>query len=363
MSAPCSSALAYWRRAILLHFVQPGLQRRRPVRHNVVIPRRRRKAGSAKEVSVIVPGIPSVAVRRLSKLENLRQEHHAVQVDAHARNRSLASTAVARRPVALAEQELRRRPPIVLGQKAPDKARERLPVRVSSIERLACILAINARNPVPGASINTRSLTSSSEYWSGTISSGRAFLVRGVLRQNQSHRSQPPCREIHRGAAGSSVVEESDGRFSRDFSEIGSVEDARRRGAFFRLGGHIDGGVGEIFAVESDHRVLRVQWTDRKRAGNGAILDGLTAYLDRAFGGRVRWSIGGGMILESGFAGELFCAIAKEPATRQTVNAEIQRLQTRCSIVGHNLLGSSVGSRSIPERRSETSRQRTNALC
>ena len=101
--------------------------------------------------------------------------------------------------------------------------------------------------------------------------------------------------EIHGGAAGTTVIEEGDGTVLRGiFLEVGRVEDARGRGAIFGLGGHVDGGVGQVFAVEPDHRVLRVRGADGKRAGDGAILDGLAADLDRAFGNRVRRSVGGG---------------------------------------------------------------------
>lgn len=76
--------------------------------------------------------------------------------------------------VAFAEEVFGRVPAVVLGEKAANKAVKGMGVLIGSPEGLRGVLPIMRLKPVPGASMKTRSETSSRLYWFSTILYGAA---------------------------------------------------------------------------------------------------------------------------------------------------------------------------------------------
>ena len=315
----------------LLHFFQEGFELGGLVGDAVVIPGGGGHGGQGEEVAVVGAGIAVRAVGARVEAEDLREEDGAVEIELALQQ--VGENGGARGAVALAEEILRRVPAIVLGEEAADEAVEGVRVGIDAVEGLAGVLAEDAAEAGAGSVDEDEVADVEEAVFVGNDLVGCAFLVRGILRQDDAHGAEGAHVEIHGGGAGAAVVEEGDGAvLRRILLEVGGVEHARGGGAIFGLGGQVDGGVGQVFAVEADHGVLRIGGADGEGAGDGAVGDGLAADGDGAFGGGVGGSIGGGdSILASDFAADgaaLFCAMAREAATRPIERAANQRVQS-----------------------------------
>ncbi len=225
-------------------------------------------------------------------------------------------------------------------------------VGIGSVETLAGVFAVDAAEAGAGGVDEDEVAGVEKAVFVGDDLVGRAFLVRGILREDQALGAEGAHVEIHRGAAGTAVVEEGDGAILRGiFLEVGGVEDARGGGAIFGLGGHVDGGVGQVFAVEADHGVLRIGGADGEGSGDGAVVDSCAADFDRAFGGGVWRNVGSGDDFGFGLCAGWRGIVLRE-SERCGNKAKRERgepaVRARCSIVGNDLQELFFGSRSIP---------------
>src|ERR1700728_261541 len=101
--------------------MQPGQELGRLVRDLVVIPRRGGEAGQREEEAVLGAGIAIGAVGGVVEAEDLREEDDAVQIDAVTLEGG-GEYRIASGAIALAKEEARRVPAIVLGEEAADEA-------------------------------------------------------------------------------------------------------------------------------------------------------------------------------------------------------------------------------------------------
>jgi hypothetical protein len=265
----------------------------RLLRQLLVVPGRGGVGGQRQHVGQVDAGIAAGLIDVGGEVEYLREQDHAVQVDALAVLQNVGEDRGARGAVALAEDVLGRVPAVVLGDEARNEAGKGVGVFVHAPEGLPASLPTRRPKPVPGMSMKTRSLVSSREY--GVVDQlvrrgGQVLIAIGdyVLGAERAH-VQPDGR-----AARTAVVEEGDGPvFSlRVLLEVGHVKDARNRGCVLRLFGFGDGelAAGLRLSVHAELRILHVGGAHGQRAGDRGVGNVLAAHIDRP----LRRDFGGG---------------------------------------------------------------------
>src|SRR5207302_3077130 len=116
-----------------------------------------RIARQIKDVGEILPRIK----RNCAQVQNRRNHHNSVQVHVVVALQVIGECRVAKRAIALANQEFRGIPPVVAADVSGDKLRQRFHIRVHAQKSLSCALPTAWLKPVPTGSINTRSDLSS----------------------------------------------------------------------------------------------------------------------------------------------------------------------------------------------------------
>ena len=127
--------------AILFHVFQKGLKRRRLLGQLLVVPGRGRIGGQRQHVGQIHAGVDVGIVDVRGEVEDLREQNHAVQIDALVVLQNVGQHRRARGAVALAEDVLGRVPAVVLGDETLNEARKGVGVFIHAPEGLSRVFA------------------------------------------------------------------------------------------------------------------------------------------------------------------------------------------------------------------------------